>query len=124
MDNQELEPIFDASPLIEAAVHFSREGLPLAWRCRYNDSVEEITSIAACLFSLGFESGLIPEKDNAQFSIATSHGGMLVRALPDNTFLLVLSARGFSLLTLEQKLDDITFNKKFLQKEVGYGEIS
>jgi predicted regulator of Ras-like GTPase activity (Roadblock/LC7/MglB family) len=124
MDNQELETIFNASPLIEAAVHFSREGLPLAWRCRYNESVEEIASIAACLFSMGFESGLIPEKENAQFSIAASNGGMLVRSLPDNTFLLVLSTRGYSLQTLERKLDDITFNNNFHQKEVGYGEIS
>jgi predicted regulator of Ras-like GTPase activity (Roadblock/LC7/MglB family) len=123
MDLLQLDAIVNTSPLVEAAIQLSKNGLPLAWRCRINVPVEEITSIAAGLFSMGFELELIPSKPAAQLSIETDHGAMLVRTLADNTLILILSARGCSLQTLEIKLDEM-FIKNPLNhhKEISNGK--
>jgi predicted regulator of Ras-like GTPase activity (Roadblock/LC7/MglB family) len=104
MNQSHLEAIVNYSLLIEAAIHLSRDGLPLAWYSRVTASVEEIASIAAGLFSMGFELDLIPNKPDAQLSIETTHGGMLIRALSDNTIILILSNKDCSMQILEKAI--------------------
>ncbi len=121
MNHAQLDDIFNASSFIEAVIQLSRDGLPLAWRCRFDSSVEEITSIVAGLFTLGFELELISQKQTAQLLIETDNGAMLVRTIPDDTFILILSARGCPVQELEMKLDQYGRHKKFNLKEVHNG---
>jgi predicted regulator of Ras-like GTPase activity (Roadblock/LC7/MglB family) len=104
MDQTLLDDIFAVSSLVEAVIHVSKDGLPLAWRCRSDISVEETASIVSGLFSLGFELDLVPDKNNAQLSIDTDHGAMLVQTMPDNTVVLVLTSRGGPMKEIEMKL--------------------
>jgi predicted regulator of Ras-like GTPase activity (Roadblock/LC7/MglB family) len=107
MHNSKLDIILGTFPLVEVAIHLSMEGLPLDWRCRTNTPVEEITSIAAGLFSIGFELGMVSGGSGAQLSIDTDHGAMLVRSLPDSTLLLLMSGRGCSQQDVEIKLGEM-----------------
>jgi predicted regulator of Ras-like GTPase activity (Roadblock/LC7/MglB family) len=122
MYQTQIDEIFSLSPFIEAAIQVSKEGLPLAWRCQSDASVEEIASIAAGLFSLGFELELLPKKQSAQLLIDTDHGTMLVRAMPNDALLIIMMARECSLQDIELKLDNNIFNQNPYLKEAHYGK--
>jgi predicted regulator of Ras-like GTPase activity (Roadblock/LC7/MglB family) len=104
MNHSDLEIIVNSSSLIEAAIQLTRDGLPLCWYCRTDASVEEIASIAAGLFSMGFELELIPHQPNAQLFIDTAHGGMVIKVLSDNTLILVLSYKNCTMQILEKAI--------------------
>jgi predicted regulator of Ras-like GTPase activity (Roadblock/LC7/MglB family) len=112
MHQTHIEEIFESLPFVEAAVHVGQEGLPLAGRSRCGASIEEISSVAAGLFSFGLESGLVPERRTAQLSVAAEHGIMLIRMLPDATFLLLLITGGCPLNEIESALDHYFFGRE------------
>lgn len=117
LDHTQLDNIINTFQFVEAVIQLSKDGLPLAWRCRIDAPVEEITSIAAGLFSMGFELELVPNRLTAQLSIETDYGFMLVRTLSDNTLILILSTRSCSLQALEIKLDEMLVENSLNQKE-------
>jgi|WetSurMetagenome_2_1015567.scaffolds.fasta_scaffold226600_2 predicted regulator of Ras-like GTPase activity (Roadblock/LC7/MglB family) len=121
MDQTELEEIFSTSPLVEAVIQVSKDGLPLAWRCRSDISVEETASLVSGLFSLGFELDLVPDKKSAQLSIDTDHGTMLMQTMPDNSVMLVLTSRGGPIKEIEIKLA-YAFHQNPVTKEVQHGK--
>ncbi len=85
-----LEKIFNFSHNVESVIILSASGLPIAWKSRENDSIEEITSIAASLFSTGQTYNLLSETKALRLLIKTDHGYMYIMRLPDDTLLLVL----------------------------------
>ncbi len=121
MDQTQLDDIFATSPLVEAVIRISKDGLPLAWRSRSDISVEEIASLVSGLFSLGFELGLAPDKNNAQLSIETDHGAMQVQTMPDDTIFLVLTSQGGPIKEIDMKLK-CSFHQNHIPKEVQHGK--
>jgi predicted regulator of Ras-like GTPase activity (Roadblock/LC7/MglB family) len=104
VDPTRLDELFASSPLVEAVVQISRDGLPLAWRCRGDCPVEQIASVAAGLFSLGCEMGIAPEKKHGLLSIDTGRGVLLMQSMPDETFCCVMAAKGCPQSEIESKL--------------------
>lgn len=85
-----LNKIFNYSPNIEAVICLSKDGFPLQWRIHNMHSIEEITSIAASLFSAGHEYALLSHNSHSTLSITTNHGKMVVFELSKGILLLLL----------------------------------
>ena len=91
MKAEDFERILQSNPSIEAVIHISSEGFPLAWRSQNDSQVEEITAIAAGLFKAGKDMDLLKQNDEGRLSIHTSHGEMHVKELHDGDMLLILA---------------------------------
>lgn len=90
-DTHNFELLLAGHPSIEAVIHISRDGLPLASRTRTDAPIDGIVSIAAGLFAAAGEKNLLGNDGNGRLFIGAEHGSLYCRAVNDRTMILFLT---------------------------------
>ncbi len=104
MDRNACEYIVKNAESIEAAIVIDGSGQPLAWYSRKESSIDEVSSISAALFAVARELNLFDTSSNASTVFESSFGALALKAIDNDSLLVLCLTEGFSFFTIDRLL--------------------